>query len=125
MKLFKWCRDGAPDSGVQGLFFVEIKPAFSIALLRFSKGNMQGVLHEHAFWALTLWLKGRVREHHLDGRVLEFRSGDLKVTPRSTFHRIEPLTTTWALSVRGPWVDHWREWRGRFVTLTHGRNVVN
>lgn len=124
MKWFKWSDDGGSTSGVRGLFIVEIKPAFSIVLLRFSEGTREA-FHEHAFNAVTLWLKGRVREHHLDGHVREFCAGSVKTTPRGTFHKVEALSTAWALSVRGPWGDRWRECRdGRFVTLTHGRREV-
>jgi quercetin dioxygenase-like cupin family protein len=121
MRLFAKAPDGGKASGVTGYYLVEIKPAFSIALLHFKKGTREA-FHEHAFNAFTVWLKGRVREHMLSGEVKEFSAGQGKVTKRSTFHKVEALEDTWAISVRGPWVDRWREWReGRFVTLTHGR----
>lgn len=81
--------------------------------------------HEHAFSAVTLWPKGAVREHHLDGHIKEFYAGQWKRTPRTTFHKIEAIETTWALSVRGPWVNRWREWRNNcFITLTPGRKQL-
>jgi hypothetical protein len=133
MKLFSKAADGGENSGVTGYFLVEIKPLFSIVLLRFNKGTREA-FHEHAFNAWTLWLKGRVREHQLYATdrfilltptVSEFAAGQLKYTPRSNMHKIEALETTWALSVRGPWGDRWRELRGgRVVTLTHGRKEI-
>jgi hypothetical protein len=102
---------------------------FSLVLLRFAKGT-RDAYHEHAFNAWTLWLKGRVIEWEIFngeqarwGRI--YRAGMLKYTPRTMMHQIEALETSWALSLRGPWVNRWREWRkGRFVTLTHGRKEV-
>lgn len=127
MKLFSKAADGGKNSGVTGYFLIEWKRAFSVVLLRFNKGTREA-FHEHAFNAVTLWLKGRVREHRLFAgaeTVQEFRAGQLKYTPRDNMHKIEALETTWALSIRGPWVDRWREFReGRFVTLTHGRKEI-
>lgn len=134
MKLFSKASDGGANSGVTGYFVIEIKWLFSIVLLRFEKGTREA-FHEHAFNAVTLWLKGRVREH-LRHAMMDiyapggcscpfFKAGDFKRTPRSAFHKIEALEETWALSVRGPWLDHWREdRRGRLVTLTHGRREI-
>jgi hypothetical protein len=55
-----------------------------------------------------------------------------KYTPRSTFHRVNALTSTWAFSIRGPWHNEWQEFKrndndddgGEFTTLTHGRVKV-
>lgn len=124
MKLLSKSPDGGKHSGVTGFFLVEVKPLFSIVLLHFNEGTREA-FHEHAFNAVTLWLKGRVREHHLSGETKEFTAGDVKITRRETFHKVEALEDTWAISVRGPWADRWREWRhGKFVTLTHGRKEV-
>jgi hypothetical protein len=125
VKLLSKAADGGKNSGVTGYFLIEWKRAFSIVLLHFAKGTREA-FHEHAFNAWTLWLKGRVREHICgQGRGDIFRAGQLKFTPRACCHKIEALEPTWALSIRGPWVDRWREWRqGRFVTLTHGRREV-
>lgn len=101
-----------------------------MVLLRFNKGTREA-FHEHAFNAVTLWLKGKVLEHILRidlgcSDIREYRAGQIKLTPRACFHKIEALETSWALSIRGPWVDRWREFRGgRFVTLTHGRKELN
>jgi quercetin dioxygenase-like cupin family protein len=125
MRLFEKSHDGGTESGVTGYFLVEIKPLFSVVLLRFSKGTREAY-HSHAFHAVTMWLKGKVIEHHRDGRRKFFRGGMVKYTGRNTFHKVEALETTWAISFRGPWLDRWHEDRQRkLVTLTHGRNIVD
>jgi hypothetical protein len=128
VRLLNKAPDGGKNSGVTGFFLVEMKSLFSIVLLRFNKGSREA-FHEHAFNAVTIWLKGRVIEHELHNTVRsfprEFKGGQIKFTRRNCFHKIEALEPTWALSFRGPWVDRWREKRGdKLVTLTHGRKVV-
>lgn len=132
MRLFQKAPDGGSKSGVTAYFLLESKRFVSVALLRFEKGTREAY-HEHAFNALTVWLKGWVLEHILETpdkpektyRCKAWVAGQWKLTPRSTFHKLEAMETTWALTFRGPWVDLWREWReGRMVTLTHGRKEV-
>lgn len=124
MKFLTKAPDGGENSGVMAYVLIEWKSLFSIMLLRFEKGTREAY-HSHAFNAVTFWLKGNVREHHLDGEPKEFSAGWMKYTPRSTFHKVEALETTWALTLRGPWVDYWNEFRnGRYLTLTHGRKEV-
>ena len=125
MKFLSKAPDGGVGSGVMGYFLVEIKPLFSIVLLHFDKGTRENH-HSHAFNAITIWLKGKVNEYNLFGDVKHFKAGNVKYTPRSTFHMVDALESTWALSFRGPWVDNWEEYRkGKFITLTHGRKIVN
>ncbi len=125
MKLFSVSKDGGPDSNVTGFFLIECKPLFSIVLLKFAKGSREA-FHNHAFNALTLWLRGTVREHTLVGTSRVWKAGQRKYTRRSDFHKVEALTDAWALSFRGPWIDRWREYVGGcFVTLTHGRKVLS
>lgn len=124
MKLFRGAADGGETSGVKGYFLIECKSLFSVVLLHFNPGTREAY-HSHAFNAVTLWLRGRVREHHYGGGSRDFRRGQLKVTRRATTHKVESLGHAWALSFRGPWADRWQEFRqGRLVTLTHGRKVV-
>lgn len=124
MRFLEKSHDGGKDSGVTGYFLVEIKPLFSIVLLKFSKGTREAY-HNHAFNAITLWLKGNVKEHMLDGRTLEWNGGNIKYTPRENFHKVEALTDTWALCFRGPWLDRWNEnIKGKNITLTHGRKNI-
>jgi hypothetical protein len=125
MKFLEWAKDGGPDSHVSGFFIVEIKSLFSIVLLRFGNGTREA-FHSHAFSALTLWLKGKVKEHLLSGESHYWYAGDLKYTSKKCFHKVEAMGDAWALSFRGPWVDRWREnVKGTFTTLTHGRKVVS
>lgn len=134
MKFFKMAPDGGKGSGVSGFFLVEIKPLFSVVILRFNSGSREA-FHSHAFNALTWFLHGRVQEHRIDpvtGLVVftkyfgpSFRP---KYTPRENHHKVESMRKTWALSIRGPWIDTWREYLPnlrKFVTLTHGRKIVN
>jgi quercetin dioxygenase-like cupin family protein len=126
MKFFKKSSDGGKDSGVTGYFIVEIKPLFSIVLLKFNKGT-RDAYHSHAFNAVTIWLKGVVREHELFSPLKPriWGSGDAKYTPRHNIHMVEALTDTWALSIRGPWSKTWFEYKdGKIIELTHGRVVV-
>lgn len=124
MRLLEKAHDGGPDSGVTGYFLVEIKSLFSIVLLRFSKNNREAY-HNHAFNALTIWLKGKVTERLLDGTVYHWKAGQFKYTPRENFHRVEVQEDAWALCFRGPWNKYWKESRkGKLVTLTNGRKEV-
>lgn len=129
-KFFTKAKDGGPESHVTGYFLVEIKPLFSIVLLHFAEGTREA-FHSHAFNALTLWLSGVVEERVMGNGGEEshlWAAGQLKYTPRNCCHKIvAPKSGAWALSLRGPWVDKWREFipsAKRVVTLTHGRKVV-
>jgi quercetin dioxygenase-like cupin family protein len=126
MKFFKKSYDGGTDSGVTGYWLVEIKPLFSIVLLKFNKGT-RDAYHSHAFNALTIWLKGSVLEHELFSPLTpkKWRAGHIKYTPRDNIHMVEALTDTWALSIRGPWAKTWFEYKNeKIYELTHGRKVV-
>ena len=124
MRFFEKSHDGGENSGVTGYFVVEIKSLFSIVLLKFNKGTREA-FHNHAFNAITFWLTGSVKEHMIDGTVNVWKAGQVKYTPRSNFHKVEALEETWALSIRGPWVNTWNESRfGKMFTLTHGRKEI-
>jgi hypothetical protein len=127
MRFLEKSKDGGPESHVTGYFLVEIKSLFSIVLLHFGAGTREA-FHNHAFNALTLWLRGTVEE-----RVIKqgeeshlWAAGQLKYTPRRLMHKIiAPNTGAWALSFRGPWVNTWRELiNNKITTLTHGRQVI-
>lgn len=125
MRLFEWAPDGARDADLWGFYVCEFKSLFSIVILKFPI-CLPEAYHTHAFGCLTIWLKGHVREHHLDGVIKEFKGGDIKITRRSTFHRVEGVAPTWAICFRGPWASTWKESRGgQQRTLTHGRKVVD
>lgn len=124
MRFLSVAPDGGKDSGVTGFYIVEIKPLFSLVLLHFRKGTNE-TLHSHAFNALTLWLKGTVKEHLLDGSSHMWFAGQVKYTSRDCFHNVEAMRDTWAISLRGPWAKTWRIFRnGKFATLAWGRKVV-
>lgn len=51
-----------------------------------------------------------------------------KYTPRSTFHRVNALEDTYALTFRGPWSNTWYEYNPNtkeYIEMTHGRKVIN
>ena len=122
MKIMQSAPDGGKGSGVKAYFLLESKRFGSIAILRFEKGGREA-FHSHAFHALTWWIYGSVTEHHVSGQSIQWRpSIKPKHTGRECFHKIEAKQVTWALTVRGPWVDRWQEKRGdKIVNLTHGR----
>lgn len=125
-KFFRVSYDGGKYSGVTGYWLIEWKPVFSIVLLKFNKGT-RDAYHEHAFDAWTFWLKGKVKEEFQDGSesIVWTPSIKPKFTPRSNFHRINALETSWALCFRGRWKKTWKEeLNGDLYTLTHGRNKV-
>ena len=124
MKLLQKCKDGGPESTVTGWFLVEAKKLLSVAVLRFSDGSREAY-HSHAFNCISWVLRGRLEEVHLDGHVVVHKpSWGPILTYRDTFHKVYSRGDTWVFTLRGPWVDEWREYlpnQGRFVTLTHGR----
>lgn len=136
MRFFQRAPDGGKDSGVDGLFIVEIKSLFSIVLLRFQPRGKRENFHSHAFNALTLWLGGSAEEETLcsdrngEAAVKRWCWGRgwrrLKWTPRRQIHRYQPWRTTYCLTVRGPWQDTWKEVspEGDIITLTHGRQEL-
>jgi hypothetical protein len=126
VRFMEWAPDGARDANLWGFYFIEIKPLFSIVLLRFKDvETTPEAFHTHAFNAWTIWLSGAVLEEDVDGNSRSFFRGDTKYTPRSKFHRITAMLPTWALCFRGPWADKWKESRqGKQRTLTHGRKEV-
>jgi hypothetical protein len=127
MKFLRWGKDGGPESGVFGFWIVEIKPLFSIVLLRFD-ADQREAYHSHAFHAVTWWLSGEVCERLRDGSVRLWRPSLIpKITTRSCCHKVIPYKRTWAISFRGPWAQRWYEYRRdrqEVTTFEHGRRVV-
>lgn len=129
MKLFRKLKDGGPESNVTGYFLVEIKWLFSIVLLRFAPGSREAY-HTHAFNALSLIVDAGLYEY-VKGRPMENRwlYPGWNWTARNRFHRVynDTRDNVWALSLRGPWIDNWKEYlpaTEQEITLTHGRKVV-
>ena len=127
MKLLSYEKDGGPESKSWGLFLVEIKSLFSVVLLHFHPGA-RDAYHSHAFHAVSWVLRGKLVENMLDGKVNTYTPGIRPVvTLRSSFHKVVSVGDTWAITFRGPWISRWREFlpvKGKFITLTHGRKVV-
>jgi hypothetical protein len=127
MRFLQVRKDGGPKSGVTGFFVIEIKSLFSVVLLKFER-DYREEFHSHAFNALTWWIYGSVIELHKDGRALGWRPSILpKWTPRSCFHKIIPMKTAYAFSIRGPWSNKWYEYNPiskETTTLTNGREIV-
>lgn len=117
--------DGGKDSGVTGYFLIEWKILFSIGILRFNEGSREAY-HNHAFNALTWWLKGSVTEEKLDLSQKHFKPSLIpKYTSRDNFHKVIAHKTTYALTFRGSWLDRWNEFKNNeIITLTHGRKEI-
>jgi hypothetical protein len=125
-RLFYKKYDGGKESGVVGYFLIEWKSVFSIGLLRFSEGSRESY-HSHAFLAITWWLTGKVEEETYKGIYKTFSpSIKPKITKRDKVHRVKGLKKTWALTIRGNWVDEWFEVTpdDKVIKLTHGRKVL-
>lgn len=131
MKLFHKGKDGGVESKVTGYWLIESKKLFSIALLKFDKGSREAY-HTHAFNALSWVLKGELLENTLtkgEDTQKTFTPSVFPIyTPRKCFHRVFGVaTTTWAFTIRGPWVDKWQEYLPKsreYINLTNGRKVV-
>lgn len=132
MKFLTKRKDGGPESTVTGYWLAEIKSLFSIVLLKFENGS-RDAYHSHAFNSLNWVLKGEVEEETIEADHYGWNTErfaykpSLKpiLTSRERFHKVVSKGTTWVFSIRGPWVDKWREFTDDgLVTLTHGRKVV-
>lgn len=128
MRIWEKVKDGGPDSPVIAYVLIEIKSLFSVMVLHFT-GTRENY-HSHAFNAVTVWLKGRVKEMMRDKNGVwsrEWKARNVKFTPRNLLHKIFPYQDSWALSFRGPWQKYWREYNPTektYTTLTHGRKIV-
>lgn len=127
MKIFYNGKDGGPESTVTGYWLVELKPLFSIVLLKFEDGSREAY-HNHAFHAMSWLIKGKLVEEFLadEGQPI-LPSWKPIFTSRRTFHRVRSEGTSWVLSFRGPWRERWNEYlpgTEEFVVLTYGRKRV-
>jgi hypothetical protein len=127
MKIFSYGKDGGLKSVVWGLWLIEMKKLFSIALLCFENGSREA-FHSHAFWSISWILSGRLEEHQMDGTIRVFKPSLIPVIiPRDNFHKVFSFGRTWALTFRGPWAKTWKEFipeTGEYVTLSSGRKIV-
>lgn len=135
MKLFKWMKDGGPESRVFGFFLVEIKKLFSIVLLRFDNGS-RDAFHSHAFNSISWLIRGELLEFRIlswdkikQVKITKYLpSFNLIITTRDNLHRVESYGITWVLTFRGPWSNTWQEFlpeTEEIITLTNGRKIVN
>lgn len=136
-RLFYVKPDGGKNSGVTAYFLIEWKILFLIGLLHFKKGSREAY-HNHAFNALTWWLKGNVTECKLNAlfsceEVVKYEDLEKqyrpsiipKYTSRNNFHKVVAHEDTYALTFRGPWKDKWNEFKNnKLITLTHGRKEI-
>lgn len=136
MTLFKYGKDGGPDSTVWGYWLIEAKSLFSIALLCFEDGS-RDKYHEHAFNSVSWLLKGELHESGLLGydtySQQMFTWGAVFkpslwpiFTKRQDMHKVTSIGRSWVLTFRGPWKNVWREWDnvGGYITLTNGRKQL-
>lgn len=126
MKIAYKGKDGGADSNVWGFWLIEIKSLFSVAILRFEHGTREAY-HSHAFNCVSWVISGKLEEQHINGEVQFHTPSFLPiVTRRKTFHKVFSHGRTWVFTLRGPWVDKWKEnIAGKEVILTHGRKVVS
>lgn len=124
-RIFYTKPDGGKESGVIAYFLIEWKVLFSIGVLHFKKGSREAY-HNHAFNALTWWLKGNVTEEKLNLRQKDYKPSFIpKYTSRDNFHKVIAHKDTWCLTFRGNWNDTWQEFKkDTFITLTHGRKQL-
>jgi len=130
-------KDGGPESRVW-CWGLEFKRAFSVLLLKFGEGSREA-FHTHAFNSVSLVLRGALHEvqmlpeeerrtGHVTRHVRHKPSLRLVRTYRDTFHMVEGRApATWVLTLRGPWIDNWREFipeGARHIRLTHGRKEL-
>lgn len=130
MRLFYKGYDGGDKSTVTGYWLIELKSLFSICVLRFNKGTREN-FHNHAFNALTWFIKGDLVEERLvDSNKLyrKYRRSLIpKLTRRNNMHRVIANETSYCVSIRGPWSKQWNEYNEHnkeMITLESGRRIV-
>lgn len=122
-------KDGGAESRVWAFWLFAWKALCSIVLLRFEDGS-RDAYHSHAFHCISWVVSGVLLEEHRDGRVdVYWPSWRPILTRRDTFHRVTSFGRTRVISLRGPWLDTWKDAprvAGGYVerTLTHGRQVI-
>lgn len=132
MHILCWRKDGGEESHVFAFVIIEIKSLFTISFLKFTDGS-RDAFHTHAFNSISWLLKGSLIEKILDTSewhsVWHIYRPSLKpiFTYRETFHKVESVGESWALTFRGPWKHEWNEFlpvEQKHITLTHGRKIV-
>lgn len=127
MKFLSYEKDGGAESKVWAFFLIEAKKLFSVAFLHFKDGSREA-FHSHAFNAVSWVLWGQLNEEQFNGKRRTYRPSLKPVwTPRTNFHMVKSVGSTFVISFRGPWVDRWNEYwpeTSQIVELTHGRKVM-
>ena len=126
MLFFKKNKDGGKDSNTTAYWLCEIKPLFSIGLLKF-EGKSREVYHNHAFDCIGLVLLGKLTEERIDKpiRIFNINSGFFPIY-KNEFHKVSSDDITWVFTIRGPWNKIWNELHKNFkLTLTNGRKEIN
>jgi hypothetical protein len=131
MKLFSYGKDGGAESTVWGLWLIELKSLFSVALLVF-EGKSREVYHTHAFNSISWLLKGGLTESRLLFRGFESvhfhrPSWYPIITTKDNLHKVDSSGTSWVLTFRGPWAKTWTEFDPtipKFTTLADGRRKI-
>ena len=131
MRFMEICKDGGPKSPVTSLTLIEIKGLFSIMFLKFNKGTRED-FHNHAFSALTWFIKGNLVEERIVSGAKKYHTYRLsmkpKFTPTNNLHRVHAHQDSWCFSIRGPWKKNWNEYNEQTnttETLANGRTIVN
>jgi hypothetical protein len=124
MKILSKSKDGGDESTVWAYTLIEIKPLFSIILLKFV-GDSREAYHNHAFNSFSWLLKGKLIEKFIDNTPDITYNPSLKpiVTKKETFHKVSSEGTSWAITFRGSWNKNWKEntEKDGTYTLTNGR----
>lgn len=128
MRILSKAKDGGHDSPVDAYFLIEIKSLFSMALLKFNKGTRNNY-HNHAFHALTWFIKGDLCEISINSESKYWykRSWFPKLTKRDKMHKVLALKDSWCFTIRGPWNKTWKEYNPinkEEITFTHGRKII-
>lgn len=128
MRFFEKAKDGGSESPVDAYFLFEIKPLFSIAMLKFNKGSRENY-HTHAFNAFTWFICGDLVEQDVSGKLYKYgRSLIPKITLKEKNHRVIAAETSWCLTLRGKWCGKWTEYNekeNKTITMTNGRKVIS
>lgn len=109
-----------------GWWIIEIKWLFSIVILQFTPGCREN-FHTQPFNSLTWWMSEA--EEHTPNSKKSLKPGWIPTyTPRDKLHRINTETTTWAISIRGKWVDTLKEYNENTKTTieySHHRKITS
>lgn len=121
-------KDGGPESRVWGYFLFEVKRLASVCLLHFKDGSREA-FHTHAFNAISWVVKGKLTETEITGETRIFLPSLKPIyTPREMFHKVSSGKDSYVFTLRGPWVNEWKEFlplENKYITLTNGRNQID